>query len=45
MIGLVHIKDILAQVEEPEPSLVAIKRELVIVPEMLPLEKLLTPFP
>jgi CBS domain containing-hemolysin-like protein len=44
MIGLVHIKDILAQVEEPEPSLVAIKRELVIVPEMLPLEKLLTRF-
>jgi len=43
-IGLVHIKDILAQVDEPEPSLPAIKRELVIVPEMLPLEKLLTRF-
>ena len=43
-IGLVHIKDILAQMDEPEPSLQAIKRELVIVPEMLPLEKLLTRF-
>jgi len=43
-IGLVHIKDILAQVDEPEPSLLAIKRELEIVPEMLPLEKLLTRF-
>jgi CBS domain containing-hemolysin-like protein len=43
-IGLVHIKDILAQVDEPEPSLLAIKRELLIVPEMMPLEKLLTRF-
>jgi len=43
-IGLVHIKDILAQLEEPEPSLLAIKRELLLVPEMMPLEKLLTRF-
>jgi CBS domain containing-hemolysin-like protein len=43
-IGLVHIKDILAQLDEPEPSLLAIKRELVIVPEMMPLEKLLARF-
>jgi CBS domain containing-hemolysin-like protein len=43
-IGLVHIKDILAQLDEREPSLLAIKRELVIVPEMMPLEKLLTRF-
>jgi len=43
-IGVVHIKDILAQLDEPEPNLLAIKRELVIVPEMLPLEKLLTCF-
>jgi CBS domain containing-hemolysin-like protein len=41
-IGLVHIKDILAQLDEPEPSLLAIKNELVAVPEMMPLEKLLT---
>ena len=43
-IGLVHIKDILAQLDEPEPSLLAIKKELLVVPEMMPLEKLLTRF-
>jgi CBS domain containing-hemolysin-like protein len=42
--GLVHIKDILAQLDEPKPSLLAIKKELVVVPEMMPLEKLLTRF-
>ena len=43
-IGLVHIKDILAQLDEGEPSLLAIKKELVVVPEMMPLEMLLTRF-
>ncbi len=43
-IGLVHIKDILAQLDEPEPSLLAITKELLVVPEMMPLEKLLTRF-
>jgi CBS domain containing-hemolysin-like protein len=43
-IGLIHIKDMLAQLDEPEPSLLAIKKELVIVPEMLPLERLLKRF-
>jgi CBS domain containing-hemolysin-like protein len=43
-IGLVHIKDMPAQLDEPEPSLLAIKRELVAVPEMMPLEKLLSRF-
>jgi CBS domain containing-hemolysin-like protein len=43
-IGLVHIKDVLAQLDEPEPSLLAIKKELLVVPEMMPLEKLLTRF-
>ena len=43
-IGLVHIKDILAQLNEPEPSLLAITKELLVVPEMMPLEKLLTRF-
>jgi CBS domain containing-hemolysin-like protein len=42
-IGL-HIKDILAQLDEPEPSLQAITKELLVVPEMMPLEKLLTRF-
>jgi CBS domain containing-hemolysin-like protein len=41
-IGSIHIKDMLAQLDESEPSLLAIKKELVIVPEMLPLERLLT---
>ncbi|HET9376057.1 MAG TPA: hemolysin family protein [Chthoniobacterales bacterium] len=40
-IGWVHIKDMLIQLDEPEPSLLAIKKELVVVPEMLPLERLL----
>jgi CBS domain containing-hemolysin-like protein len=43
-IGLIHVKDIVAQLDEREPSLLAVKRELVIVPELLPLEKLLTRF-
>jgi CBS domain containing-hemolysin-like protein len=43
-IGLVHIKDMLGQLDEPEPSLLAIKKELLVVPEMLPLEKLLARF-
>ena len=43
-IGLVHIKDILAQLDEPEPSLLTIKKELLVVPEMMSLEKLLTRF-
>ena len=43
-IGLVHIKDILAQADEPEPSLLAITKELLLVPEMMSLEKLLTRF-
>ena len=43
-IGLIHIKDMLAHLDEPEPSLLAIKKDLVVVPEMLPLERLLTRF-
>jgi magnesium and cobalt exporter, CNNM family len=43
-IGLVHIKDLLAQLDEPNPSLLAIKKELIVVPEVMPLEKLLTRF-
>jgi CBS domain containing-hemolysin-like protein len=42
--GLVHIKDMLAQLDEPQPSLLAIKREIVVVPEMMPLEQLLALF-
>jgi len=43
-IGLVHIKDLLAQLEEPKPNLLAIKRDLLVVPELMPLEKLLAQF-
>lgn len=43
-IGLVHIKDLLRLTREPSPDLHAIKRELHPVPEMMPLEKLLTFF-
>ncbi|MEQ1859338.1 MAG: hemolysin family protein [Chthoniobacteraceae bacterium] len=43
-IGLVHIKDLLRLTREPAPALQSIKRELHPVPEMMPLEKLLTYF-
>jgi CBS domain containing-hemolysin-like protein len=40
-IGLVHIKDLLTLLREPQPDLNKIKRELHPVPEMMPLERLL----
>jgi len=40
-IGLVHIKDMLSLTREAEPNLLRIKRDLLPVPEMMPLEKLL----
>ncbi len=43
-IGLVHIKDLLGLVREAKPDLLSIKRELLMVPEMMPLERLLTTF-
>ncbi len=43
-IGLVHIKDLLVQMREPEPDIMKAKREILPVPEMMPLEKLLTFF-
>jgi CBS domain containing-hemolysin-like protein len=43
-IGLVHIKDLLRLTREPSPNLHAIRRELHPVPEMMPLEKLLSFF-
>ncbi len=43
-IGLVHIKDLLRLMREPKPDITSIKRELHNVPEMMPLEKLLTFF-
>ena len=43
-IGLVHIKDLLKLMREEKRDLVAIKRDMLPVPEMMPLEKLLTFF-
>lgn len=43
-IGLVHIKDLLKLVREPDPKLESIRRDFLHVPEMMALEKLLTTF-
>lgn len=43
-VGLVHIKDLFSLDSGSKPNLESIKRELVPVPEMMPLEKLLTFF-
>src|SRR5437660_833219 len=43
-IGLVHIKEFLQMMRDPHPDLLKIKRDLVPVPEMMPLETLLKLF-
>src|SRR5215510_5634672 len=43
-IGLIHIKELLPLMREEHPDLLKIKRELIPVPEMMPLEKLLKLF-
>ncbi|HEY5895673.1 MAG TPA: hemolysin family protein [Chthoniobacterales bacterium] len=43
-IGLVHLKDLMREIQKPEKSLIALKRDLLPVPEMMPLEKLLKLF-
>jgi CBS domain containing-hemolysin-like protein len=40
-IGLIHIKDVLKIVGEPDPDLMRIKRELKLVPDTMPLDTLL----
>ena len=40
-VGLVHIKDIFSLIRAHNPNLIGIKREILPVPEMMPLEKLL----
>ena len=40
-VGLIHIKDLLTPLLENKGDLMSIKRELVNVPEMMPLERLL----
>jgi CBS domain containing-hemolysin-like protein len=43
-IGLIHIKELVPMMRDPHPDLLRIKRELIPVPEMMPLEKLLNLF-
>ena len=40
-IGLIHIKDLFKLINEPDPDLIRIKRELKIVPDTMPLDTLL----
>jgi CBS domain containing-hemolysin-like protein len=43
-VGLIHVKDLVTMMNDPNPDLMRIKRELIPVPEMVPLEKLLSMF-
>ena len=43
-IGLIHIKELVPMMRDPHPDLTRIKRELIPVPEMMSLEKLLNLF-
>jgi magnesium and cobalt exporter, CNNM family len=43
-IGLIHIKELLPMARDPHPDLLRIKRDLIPVPEMMSLEKLLKLF-
>ena len=43
-IGLIHIKDLMREMKKPKPDLLAVKRDLMPVPELMPLEKLLNLF-
>ncbi|NBV85966.1 MAG: HlyC/CorC family transporter [Verrucomicrobia bacterium] len=43
-IGLVHIKDLMLQMRSDQPDLMQARRDILPVPEMMPLERLLTFF-
>ena len=43
-IGLIHIKELVPLMRDPKPDLMRIRRELIPVPEMMSLEKLLSLF-
>ncbi|MEO8438683.1 MAG: hemolysin family protein [Spartobacteria bacterium] len=43
-LGLIHIKELVPMMRDPAPDLMKIKRELIPVPEMMSLEKLLNLF-
>ncbi|HZJ39103.1 MAG TPA: hemolysin family protein [Chthoniobacterales bacterium] len=43
-LGLIHIKELVPMMRDPRPDILRIKRDLLPVPEMMSLEKLLTLF-
>jgi CBS domain containing-hemolysin-like protein len=43
-LGLIHIKELVPMMRDPQPDLLRIKRDLIPVPEMMSLEKLLNLF-
>jgi CBS domain containing-hemolysin-like protein len=43
-IGLIHVKDLMKEMKKPKPDLLAVKRDLLPVPEFMPLDKLLNTF-
>jgi CBS domain containing-hemolysin-like protein len=43
-IGLIHIKDLMKEMKKPKPDLLAVKRDLLPVPEFMALDKLLKMF-
>ncbi len=43
-IGLIHIKELVPMMRDPHPDLLRIRRDVINVPEMMPVEKLLNLF-
>lgn len=43
-IGLIHIKELVPMMRDPNPDLLRIRRDVINVPEMMPVEKLLNLF-
>lgn len=43
-IGIIHIKDLMREMQKAEHNILSLKRDLLPVPEMMPLEKLLKLF-
>jgi Hemolysins and related proteins containing CBS domains len=43
-VGLIHIKELMPMMRDPQPDLLRIKRDIIPVPEMMSIEKLLNLF-
>jgi CBS domain containing-hemolysin-like protein len=43
-VGLIHIKDLMKEMKKPKPDLLTVRRDLLPVPEFMPLEKMLNTF-